>query len=495
MEHYDVIIVGAGLSGIGAARHLQIHSPKKTYAILEGRERMGGTWDLFRYPGIRSDSDMHTLGYVFKPWTERKAIADGPSILKYIKDTASENGIEPHVQYGMQVKKSSWSTEEGKWTVEAANGSVLTCGFLFMCSGYYDYAEGYIPEFEDLNQYQGQIVHPQSWPEDLDYANKRILVIGSGATAVTLVPSMADKAAHVIMLQRSPTYMVSRPATDTLANALRKFLPDRWAYSLTRWKNVLLGMYFFNYSRKNPKKVAEMLIDGVREQLNNDFDVDKHFTPSYKPWDQRLCLVPDGDMFEAINDKKVSIVTDHIDKFTTSGVLLKSGATIDADIVVMATGLKLQVMSGLQITVDGKKMQLADALTYKGMMFSNIPNLALSMGYTNASWTLKSDLTAAYVCRLLNYMDYQEYSQCCPRVGSAKLTLKPFMDLKSGYVLRLIDKFPKQAEEKPWRLNQNYAKDMLALGFGSIRDDAIEFRRLPVATSDEGATSDMESVA
>lgn len=478
-EHFDVLIVGAGLSGVGAAYHLQKNCPGKTYAILEGREAIGGTWDLFRYPGIRSDSDMYTLGYAFKPWREAKAIADGPSILKYVRDTAQENNIEPHIRFGHQVKRASWSSETARWTVEAEVGGGtqrLTCQFLFMCTGYYDYAEGYTPQFEGAERFKGQIVHPQKWPEHLDFAGKRVVVIGSGATAVTLVPEMAKTAAHVTMLQRSPTYVVSRPAEDAGANWLRAKLPAKLAYGITRWRNVLFGMLFFNLARKKPEKTKAQIIDMVRQHLGPDYDVETHFTPRYNPWDQRLCLVPDADLFEAIKAGSASVVTDHIDSFTEKGLKLKSGQELEADIVVTATGLKLQLLSGLEVSVDGARVNMADTMSYKGMMYSGVPNLASAFGYTNASWTLKCDLTCEYVCRLLNHMERTGRPIATPKpdptVGQA-----PWLDFSSGYVQRSIDQFPKQGDRKPWKLYQNYALDLVTLRFGSVDDGVMQFSK------------------
>ncbi|MBA4011038.1 MAG: FAD-containing monooxygenase EthA [Phenylobacterium sp.] len=480
-EHFDVLIVGAGLSGIGAGYHLQANCPGKTYAILEGREASGGTWDLFRYPGIRSDSDMYTLGYAFKPWREAKAIADGPSILKYVRDTAIENGIDRHIRFGHQVKRASWSSADARWTIEAEVGPNkdavrLTCNFLFMCTGYYDYAEGYTPQFAGTDQFQGQIVHPQKWPEDLDYSGKKVVVIGSGATAVTLVPEMAKTAAHVTMLQRSPTYVVSRPAEDAAANWLRAKLPAKLAYGITRWRNVLFGMLFFNLARKKPEKTKQQIIDMVRQHLGPDYDVATHFTPRYNPWDQRLCLVPDADLFDAIKDGSASVVTDQIDGFTKTGLKLKSGQELDADVVVTATGLKLQLLSGLQVSVDGEPVNMASTMSYKGMMYSGVPNLASAFGYTNASWTLKCDLTCEYVCRLLNHMDRTGQPICTPKpdptVGEA-----PWLDFSSGYVQRSIDQFPKQGTRKPWKLHQNYALDLVSLRFGSVDDGVMQFSK------------------
>ena len=487
-EHFDVLIVGAGLSGIGAAYHLQADCPRKTYAILEGRDAIGGTWDLFRYPGIRSDSDMYTLGYAFKPWREAKAIADGPSILKYVRDTAVENGIDRHIRFGHQVKRASWSSADARWTVDAEVGPDrqvvrLTCNFLFMCSGYYDYAEGYTPEFAGTDRFTGRIVHPQKWPEDLDYSGKKVVVIGSGATAVTLVPEMAKTAGHVTMLQRSPTYVVSRPAEDAAANWLRAKLPAKLAYGITRWRNVLFGMLFFNLARKKPEKTKAQIIDMVRQHLGPDYDVATHFTPSYNPWDQRLCLVPDADLFDAIKQGSASVVTDHIETFTETGVKLKSGQELAADVVVTATGLKMQLLSGLEVLVDGQRVNMADTMSYKGMMYSGVPNLASAFGYTNASWTLKCDLTCEYVCRLLNHMERTGRPIATPRADPTVETA-PWLDFSSGYVQRGIAQFPKQGTKKPWKLHQNYALDMMALRFGSVEDGVMQFSKPePVAAS------------
>ena len=487
LEHFDVIIVGAGLSGIGAAYHLQAKCPGKRYAILEGRDAIGGTWDLFRYPGIRSDSDMYTLGYIFKPWREAKAIADGPSIRNYVCETAAENGIDRHIRFRHQVKRADWSSADARWTVEAETGPQqqrvrFTCNFLFMCGGYYDYAGGHDPVFEGRDSFKGQIVHPQFWPQDLDYANKNVVVIGSGATAVTLVPAMAKDAAHVTMLQRSPTYVVSRPAEDALANWLRARLPAKLAYALARWRNVLMGMLFFNMARKRPEKVKAGLIDMVRQELGPDYDVATHFTPRYNPWDQRLCLVPDSDLFQSIKSGQASVVTDRIARFTPKGILLESGRELDADIIVTATGLKLQLLSGLQVSVDGVAKTMSKTMSYKGMMYSDVPNLASSFGYTNASWTLKCDLTCDYVCRLINYMDRKVYDFCLPKSDPA-IEEMPWLDFSSGYIQRARDILPKQGMKKPWRLYQNYALDLVTLRYGAVDDGTMQFAKAhPVAT-------------
>jgi cation diffusion facilitator CzcD-associated flavoprotein CzcO len=480
-ENFDVLIVGAGLSGIGAGYHLQTHCPGKTYAILEGRDAIGGTWDLFRYPGIRSDSDMYTLGYAFRPWKEAKAIADGPSILKYVRDTARDHGIDKHIRFNHMVKKASWDSETARYTVEAerSDGTTarLTCGFLFMCSGYYDYAGGHRPEWPGEAEFKGRIVHPQHWPEDLVHAGKRVLVIGSGATAVTLVPEMAKTAAHVTMLQRSPTYMASRPAVDAIADKLRAKLPAKLAYDLIRARNVLFGMYFFRMARKKPDAVKQHLIDLVKAQLPADYDVATHFTPKYNPWDQRLCLVPDNDMFEAMKAGTASVVTDQIERFTERGVLLKSGQEIEADIVVTATGLKLHLLGGMQVEVDGQPVDFAKTYNYKGMMFSDVPNLASVFGYTNASWTLKADLTCEYVCRLLNHMDRKGAQIATPLNHEADLEAEPWLDFSSGYVQRSVHLFPKQGAKKPWKLHQNYALDLMTLRFGKVEDGVMAFTR------------------
>jgi monooxygenase len=478
VEHFDVVIVGAGLSGIGAAKHLQDRSPDRTYVVLEGRAAMGGTWDLFRYPGIRSDSDMYTLGYDFKPWKEAKAIADGPSILRYVHETAAENGIDRHIRYNHMVKRAEWNTETAAWTVETEqDGQTVrfTCNFLFMCSGYYSYRSGYKPDFAGAEDFKGQVVHPQEWPADLNHASKKVVVIGSGATAVTLVPEMAKTAAHVTMLQRSPTYVVSRPAEDGIANWLRSKLPAMTAYRLTRWKNVLLGMVFFRMARNKPEQTKERIIGMVREKLGPDYDVATHFTPSYNPWDQRLCLVPDDDLFESIRSGAADVVTDHIERFTETGILLKSGKTLEADIIVTATGLNLEVLGGAEIVVDGKPVKFSETLSYKGMMYSDVPNLASSFGYTNASWTLKADLTCAYVCRLLNHMTRTGMRQATPVRKPGDEGDEDWLDFSSGYVQRSVHLFPKQGAKAPWKQHQNYALDLMALRFGKVDDGAMVF--------------------
>jgi cation diffusion facilitator CzcD-associated flavoprotein CzcO len=481
-EYLDVLIVGAGLSGIGAAWHLQDKCPGKSYAILEARETSGGTWDLFRYPGIRSDSDMYTLGYSFRPWKDAKAIADGPSILSYIREVASDHGIDARIRYGHRVVAASWSTPQARWTVEIEQGPekrkiTISCGFLWMCSGYYDYSGGYTPDFPGIERFGGRVVHPQKWTEDIDYKGKKVVVIGSGATAVTLVPAMAPEAAHVTMLQRSPTYVVARPAEDSIANRLRRRLPIALAYGLTRWKNVLLGMYFYQLCKRRPDRAKALILKGVRYFLGPDYDIEKHFTPRYNPWDQRLCLVPDADLFRAIRAKQVSVVTDQIEAFTETGIRLKSGSELEADLVVTATGLALQLLGGMIVQVDGKAINPADTLAYKGMMYSDMPNFAVVSGYTNASWTLKADLVCEYVCRLLNHMQKNGLRQCTPRLDDPDMERLPWVDFSSGYIQRAADKFPKQGARRPWRLHQNYAKDLMSLRYGSLRDKAMVFSR------------------
>ena len=479
-EHFDVLVVGAGISGICAGYHLQTACPDRTYAILEARDDIGGTWDLFRYPGIRSDSDMYTLGYSFKPWTNPKAIADAPSIMHYLRATASEHGIDRHIRFGHRVRRAAWSSEDARWTVdvERDGGTELarfTCNFLFMCSGYYDYAGGYTPEFPGMKQFRGRIVHPQKWTDDIDYAGRRVVVIGSGATAVTLVPEMAKEAAHVTMLQRSPGYVVSFPAEDRIANWLRRHLPDRVAYGLTRWKNVLLTMWFYRFCRRYPERARALLTKWVTKELEPGYDVGTHFNPRYNPWEQRVCLVPDSDLFNSMRQGRVSVVTDQIETFTETGLRLRSGAELEADLVVTATGLNLLFLAGLEVTVDGVRVEFPTTFNYKGMMFSDVPNLAQAVGYTNASWTLKAELICRYACRLLNHMTRTGTRQCTPRLRDAHLGSAPFLDLTSGYIQREIHKFPKQGSKIPWKLHQNYARDLLLLQRGGIEDGVMEF--------------------
>ena len=475
-----MIVVGAGLSGIGAGVHLQTRCPGKSYAILEGRESLGGTWDLFRYPGIRSDSDMFTLGYAFKPWTQAKSIADGPAILSYIDETARERGVFEKIRFQTRVTRASWSSVESVWSIEAQRGpsreSVrYSCNFLLMCSGYYRYEAGYSPDFPGAESFAGRIVHPQRWTDDIDFAGKRVVVIGSGATAVTLVPELAKKAAHVTMLQRSPTYIVPRPSEDPVATALGKRLPEKAAYSLTRWKNVFLGMFFYGLAKRKPERVKKLLEDGVRASLGPDYDVAKHFTPRYNPWDQRICLAPDGDIFRAIRKGVASVVTDEIETFTPDGIKLRGGEELPADLIVTATGLELQAFGNVELVVDGVRIEPGELTTYKGMMFSGVPNLASVFGYTNASWTLKADLTSEYVCRLINYMDKNGLIRCTPRLKDKDVQPEPWVDFSSGYFRRALGRLPKQGSKAPWRLHQNYARDLIMLRYGSLTDDAIEF--------------------
>ena len=474
----DVLVVGAGLSGIAAGYHLQTKSPTRTYAILESRDAIGGTWDLFRYPGIRSDSDMHTLGFGFRPWKGAKAIADGPSILAYIKETARAYAIDEKIRFGHRVERASWSSETSTWTVEASRtdtGEIvrLTCRFLLMCSGYYDYAAGYTPDFTGAARFAGRIVHPQKWTEDIDYDGKRVVVIGSGATAVTLVPELAKKAAHVTMLQRSPTYVVSLPAVDVVAKWMERTLPDEVAYGLTRWKNVALSMALFKYARRFPKHAKKFMIGNVKKSLGPDIDIDKHFTPTYFPWDQRLCLIPDGDLFEAVKSGRAEVVTDHIETFTETGLQLRSGKTLDADLVVTATGLELLLLGDVKLTVDGKAIEVGKTTNYRGTMLSGVPNLAITLGYTNASWTLKADLVCEFVCRLLNHMEKAGKTKCIAHAEPG-LPQEPLLDFSSGYVQRAVSRLPKQGPKAPWRLYQNYLLDLIGFRYGAVEDGVIE---------------------
>ena len=485
VEHLDTLIIGAGLSGIGAAVHLQNDFPGRRFAILESRAAIGGTWDLFRYPGVRSDSDMFTLGYAFKPWTDMKSLADGPAIRQYIVDTAVEHGLDRQIRFGHKVVRAEWSSADARWTLDIehatdANGtprrSRISCSFLLACSGYYSYASGHAPEFPGAADFAGRIVHPQSWPEGLDYAGKRVVVIGSGATAVTLVPEMARTAAHVTMLQRSPTYVLSLPARDPIAAALRRWLPRMAAYRLTRTKNIGVAMLFFKLARRWPAKVKKNLVGMVRQALGPAHDVDTHFTPTYNPWDQRVCFVPDGDLFEAIKAGSADVVTDHIDTFTPTGIRLRSGHELAADIVVSATGLTLNLLGDVAFAVDGQAVDFSQTLGYKGMMFSGVPNFIYTFGYTNASWTLKADLTAGYASRLLAYMDRHGIASATP-VSDPAVDRLPFLDFSSGYVQRAVDMMPKQGTKAPWRLYQNYVLDLLTLRYRRIADGTLKFAR------------------
>ncbi|MCU1395854.1 MAG: putative flavoprotein involved in transport [Ilumatobacteraceae bacterium] len=493
-EHFDVLIVGAGISGIGAGYHLQTMCPGRTYAILEGRDDIGGTWDLFRYPGVRSDSDMHTLGYSFKPWTSDKAIADGPSILSYLRETSREFGIDQHIRFRHRVTKAEWSTTDSRWTVDATRRGEgdaeepveLTCNFLFMCSGYYSYRGGYTPEFAGLDQFAGAVVHPQAWPEDLDTTDKRVVVIGSGATAMTLVPALADTAAHVTMLQRSPTYVVARPDTDAVANTLRKVLPSRLAYQLTRWKNVTLQSFIYGRSRTHPQQLKTRLLDQVRTALGPGYDVKKHFTPTYNPWDQRLCLVPNGDLFTAIKSGKASVVTDQIAAITEHGITLASGDHLDADIIVTATGLQLVTLGEMEFVVDGEPVDFATTWTYKGFAYSDVPNLASSFGYINASWTLRADLICEYVCRLLNHMAETGTVQCTPRLRPTDRGMpeRPWIDdFSAGYMQRVMHMFPRQGDREPWINPQRYSRDKKMFRKAPIDDGVMQFTEALVAAA------------
>jgi cation diffusion facilitator CzcD-associated flavoprotein CzcO len=480
-ERIDVLIIGAGISGIGAAHHLQQRCPGKSYAILEAREAIGGTWDLFRYPGIRSDSDMHTLGYRFRPWTAAKSIADGESILQYVRDTAREGGIDRKVRFGHRVVNASWSSEEARWTVTAERGDgtqvTFSCGFLMSCSGYYRYDQGYTPEFPGIENFAGKVIHPQHWPEEPEYEGKRVVVIGSGATAVTLVPAMAKDAAHVTMLQRSPTYILSVPGEDPVAEALRKVLPARALYPIVRWKNVLLQSLTYRLARNRPGFVKKMLRKGVVAALPEGYDVDTHFKPDYNPWDQRLCMVPDGDLFKVLSDGSAEIVTDRIESFTAGGIKLESGRQLEADVMVTATGLNLLFLGGMKIEVDGEEIDQSQLLAYRGMMLGDVPNLGFTIGYTNASWTLKADLVAEYLCRLLNHMDANGYDICVPHLTDPSVTPEPILDFSSGYVVRAIADLPKQGSKEPWKLRQNYAVDLRKLRYATLEDGAMQFKR------------------
>ena len=482
-EHVDVLIVGAGLSGIGAGHHLQRDCPGRSFAILEARDAIGGTWDLFRYPGIRSDSDMYTLGYRFRPWKDAKAIADGPSILQYVRDTARDAGLEDRIRFNHRVARAEWSSADARWTVDVERTDTgervqITAGFVFMCTGYYDYDEPYTPELPGVERFQGTVVHPQHWSDDIDYAGKRVVVVGSGATAVTLVPAMAEKAEHVTMLQRSPSYVISLPGKDPLAELLRRFLPPRAMYPIVRWKNVLVTTLFFQLSRRRPNFVKRLVLRGAQRQLPKGYAVDPHFTPRYNPWDQRVCLVPDADLFEAIKAGRASMATDTIETFTEKGIRLSSGEELEADVIVTATGLNLRALGGMELAVDGRDVELSTSVGYKGMMLSGVPNMAMAMGYTNASWTLKCDLTCEYVCRLVNHMDANGYAIAMPRHDPGMPT-QPFIDLKSGYVQRSLHLFPQQGVRAPWRLYQNYPRDILMLRYGPLEDEGIEFRPAP----------------
>jgi cation diffusion facilitator CzcD-associated flavoprotein CzcO len=482
----DVLVIGAGLSGVGAAAHLEERLPGTSYLVLEARDSLGGTWDLFRYPGIRSDSDMFTLGYRLRPWTEETSIADGASILRYITDTAREHGVTDRIRLGVRVERAEWSAADATWTVHATRGGEpvsFTCGFLWACTGYYRYDAGHTPHFDGVEDFRaggGRVVHPQHWPTDLDHAGKRVVVIGSGATAVTLVPAMATgegAAASVIMLQRSPSYILSLPGVDTLAARLRERLSPSRAYAVTRWKNVLVATATYQLSRRRPELMKRLIRTGLTSRLPEGYDVDTHFKPAYDPWDQRLCLVPDGDLFRAIRDGKVEVVTDRIDRFTGSGIRLVSGRELETDVVVTATGLTLLPFGGIRIVVDGEDVHLPDTMAYKGMMLSGVPNFVYVIGYTNASWTLKADLVSEYVCRLLAHLRARGLDVVVPEKDPA-VGEEPFMDFASGYVQRSLHTLPKQGSRAPWRLRQNYLWDLLTLRRGRLDDGALRFSRV-----------------
>ena len=483
MEKFDVLIVGAGLSGIGAACHLQKHCPGMSYVILEGREAMGGTWDLFRYPGIRSDSDMHTLGYNFKPWVAEKAIADGPSILDYIHETADEYQVNPHIRYGHQVRNLDWSSSDACWRATASRKgeaeTVIEARFIMMCAGYYSYEQGYQPDFPGFETYQGTVVYPQFWPEDLDYSGKRVVVIGSGATAMTLVPAMAEDADHITMLQRSPTYVVSRPDRDWIANALRRIMPASWAYAITRWKNVTLQQWLYRRTRVAPQKVRDVLLGRVRDELGPDYDIETHFTPRYNPWDERLCLIPNSDLFKAIRCGKASVVTDTIETFTENGLKLSSGEILPADIVVSATGLQLNVMGDVSVSVDESPVDFADTVSYKGVMFSGVPNLISTFGYINASWTLRADLTSEFACRVLNSLEEHGADMVTPmlRPEDESMPRRQWIDdFSPGYMRRAMHLMPQQGDREPWINPQDYARDRKMFREGDLDDGVLVYR-------------------
>lgn len=480
-NHYDVIILGAGISGISAAYHIQKNCPDRTFAILEGRQNIGGTWDLFKYPGIRSDSDMYTFGFSFRPWTNPKSIADGSSIMEYLHETMDEFQLHDYVHFDTKITKANWSSEEARWYLSGhkSDGSevLYSTNFFYGCTGYYNYDQGYTPEFEDIESFQGEVIHPQKWPENLDYSNKKIVVIGSGATAITLIPNLAKSAAHVTMLQRSPTYVVAEPAKDKWANLLNRILPSKLAYSITRWRKISLGSFRYKLCKKYPKLMGGLIIKGVKKELGETCDVEKHFTPSYNPWDQRICLAPDGDFFEVLKSDKADVVTDHIERFTKNGILLRSGQELDADIIVTATGLSLLYFGGIKMSLDDKVIDKSDLIIYRGVMFSGLPNLAMASGYTNASWTLKCDLTSEFVARVMNHMSDNNYDVCTPIHDDKKMDLMPFVDFTSSYFLRHLDQWPKQGSEFPWKLKQSYFVDRKLLGKAKMDDGVLSFEK------------------
>src|ERR1700733_5250168 len=483
IERLDMLIIGAGMSGIGAAWYLEHRLPGKTYAILENRESTGGTWDLFRYPGIRSDSDLHTYSYAFKSWTDEKSIAEGPAILNYIRETASENGIDQHIRLGHRVVRASWSSAQALWTVEAQCNDtgetvVFECSWLFGAAGYYRYEQGYMPDFEGVERFRGQLIHPQHWPADLDYSGKRVVVIGSGVTAVTLVPAMTERAAHVTMLQRSPSYVVSLPEKYPIAHLLQRVLPADRAYSVTRRKNVWMQRTFYELSQRRPGLVKWLLRKGLERSLPAGYDIDTHFTPEYGPWDQRLCAVPDGDLFAAISSGRASVVTDRTSTFTERGIMLESGAELEADVVITATGLDLQVLGGVELSVDGELVALPDQLIYKSAMISNLPNMAFVFGYTNASWTLKVDLVCDYICKLIAMMDRGGYASCVPVNTDPGMPTRPMLDFGAGYVQRAVDRFPRQGTGA-WEVKMSYREDLKRLRHGPLADGVLRFSMCP----------------
>lgn len=483
MNDVDVVIVGAGLSGIGAAYRLATTLPRLSYAILEATDAIGGTWNLFRYPGVRSDSDMFTLGYPFRPWRNAAAIADGPAILRYVRETAAELGIGARIRFRHRVVAASWSSREARWTVEvdaAGERRRLRCRFLYACSGYYSYERAHAPAFSGAEQFTGRIVHPQWWPADLDYAGMRVVIIGSGATAITLVPAMAERAAHVTMVQRSPTYVACMPARDVIADALRAVLPARLAHRLTRFKNVLLTIGFYQFCRRWPNAARRLLMGQARRRLPHGFAVEPHFAPRYAPWDQRLCLAPDADLFRAVKGGKAEVVTDAVASFNERGVVLQSGAEIAADIIVTATGLELVACGGMSLSVDGELVRVPETLVYKGVMLSGVPNFAWCVGYTNASWTLRADLASRWVCRLLGYMERHGYDHATPK-AAPDVTARPVLDLSSGYVIRAADRLPKQGSQGPWHLRQNYLLDFFTMVYGAIDDGVLTLGMSPNA--------------
>ena len=474
----DVVVVGAGISGIAAGYNLNKSCPNKSFCILEGRSNLGGTWDLFKYPGIRSDSDMHTLGFRFKPWIHDKSIADGPSILKYLNDTVNEYNLRKDILFNHKVSSANWNSDKSLWELEVLENDVLkkmTCSFLFLCGGYFSYSKPHMPSFENQENFNGQIIHPQFWTEDINCSDKKVIVIGSGATAITLVPAIAKEAKHVVMLQRSPSYVVSRPSEDNLNKFLKNLLPSKITYFFIRWKNILFQSFTFYLARNFPKKTKKRIIDLVKKELGDDFDVEKHFKPSYKPWDQRICLVPDSDLFKSINQKKASVITDEIEKFVSDGIVLKSGEKIYADMIVSATGIELNSLNDINVKIDDKKIEAHNRLTYKGMMLSGIPNFALSFGYVNASWTLRADLTCEYVCRLINLMDKKNAVCCVPIDDKNAYGDDDLIDFSSGYVKRGLHMMPKQGNKAPWKNYQNYLKDIFAVRIFSINDNNLNF--------------------